>query len=55
MSTPTDLQLYNKIKGELWRLHPKPSAYRSGLLVKAYVKAMESKGKRPYKGVSYLL
>jgi hypothetical protein len=47
---PTNLTIYNKIKEELWKQHPKPSAYRSGLLVQAYVKAMKEKGLRPYKG-----
>lgn len=33
--TPKDLDLYNAIKGDLFAKH-KPSAYRSGLLVKTY-------------------
>jgi len=33
---PTDKNLYDKIKNELFKIYIKPSAYRSGLLVKKY-------------------
>jgi hypothetical protein len=36
MPTPTDEKLYEKIKKELFKIYTKPSAYRSGLLVKKY-------------------
>lgn len=36
MSKPTDLELYNKIKKEIYLKIPKNSAYRSGLIVKKY-------------------
>ena len=36
MPTPTDKELYEKIKKEIYLKHPKHSAYRSGILVKKY-------------------
>lgn len=33
---PSNQALYKKVKKEVWTNHPKPSAYRSGLLVKEY-------------------
>jgi hypothetical protein len=36
MPTPTDDKLYEKIKKEVFQKYTKPSAYRSGLLVKKY-------------------
>jgi len=36
MNEPTDKKLYEKIKNELFEKYIKPSAYRSGLLVKKY-------------------
>ncbi len=36
MNEPTDKKLYEKIKNELFEKYTKPSAYRSGLLVKKY-------------------
>jgi hypothetical protein len=36
MPTPTDAKLYEKIKREVFSIYTKPSAYRSGLLVKKY-------------------
>jgi hypothetical protein len=50
MSKPSNLEIYNKIKEELFRKYPKPSAYRSGMLVSEYKKYMESKGLKPYIG-----
>ena len=50
---PTDLKLYNKTKKLIYNKHKKHSAYRSGLLVKAYKKKFSKKyGKRknPYLG-----
>ena len=35
---PKDQNLYNKTKAQIYKKHPKHSAYRSGLLVKAYKK-----------------
>jgi hypothetical protein len=49
-SKPSNLEIYNKIKEELFKRYPKPSAYRSGLLVQEYKKYMESKGLKPYVG-----
>ena len=36
MSEPTNKQLYEKVKAEIYKKHPQHSAYRSGLLVKEY-------------------
>ena len=36
MSEPTNKQLYEKVKAEIYKKHPKHSAYRSGLLVQEY-------------------
>jgi hypothetical protein len=36
MPEPTDKKLYEKIKNDLFKIYIKPSAYRSGLLVKKY-------------------
>ncbi len=36
MPIPTDNKLYEKIKTEVFQKYTKPSAYRSGLLVKKY-------------------
>jgi hypothetical protein len=36
MPIPTDEKLYEKIKKDLFKIYTKPSAYRSGLLVKKY-------------------
>ena len=33
-SEPLDKELYNKIKDKVWKMYEKPSAYRSGMLVK---------------------
>jgi len=51
MPTPTNKALYNRIKARIKKKVPKHSAYRSGLIVKAYKKAggkysgQKSKGK----------
>ena len=39
---PLDMKLYNEIKDRVWKMYDKPSAYRSGMLVKLY---RESGGK----------
>ena len=36
MPEPTDKQLYEKVKEEIYKTYPKHSAYRSGLLVQEY-------------------
>ena len=36
MPTPTDKELYEKIKKEIYLKNPKHSAYRSGMIVKRY-------------------
>ena len=33
---PLDMKLYNDIKNKVWKMYDKPSAYRSGMLVKLY-------------------
>jgi hypothetical protein len=38
-SEPIDKELYNTIKKEVWETYEKPSAYRSGQLVKRYKEA----------------
>jgi hypothetical protein len=47
--TPTNQKLYDTIKIKIYKKYPKHSAYRSGLLVKAYKKAFKGPG-QPYKG-----
>lgn len=51
-SKPSDTNLYNKIKKNLWIKYPKHSAYRSGILVKTYKKEFKKKygNKNPYQG-----
>ena len=39
INEPKDKELYMKIKKEVYKAHPKHSAYRSGLLVKKYKEA----------------
>jgi hypothetical protein len=39
MPTPSNPELYEKIKKEVWDQYKKPSAYRSGQLVKKYKEA----------------
>ena len=36
MSEPKNKKLYEEVKNEIYKKHPKHSAYRSGLLVKEY-------------------
>ena len=36
MSEPANKKLYEKVKAEIYKKHPKHSAYRSGLLVQEY-------------------
>ena len=52
MPTPTDEKLYQKIKNDLFKIYTKPSAYRSGLLVKKYKEEYVKKhnNKNYYKG-----
>lgn len=52
MPTPTDEKLYEKIKNDLFKIYTKPSAYRSGLLVKKYKEEYIKKhnNKNYYKG-----
>jgi hypothetical protein len=37
--TPLDSALYERIKRHVWAMYKKPSAYRSGMLVKLYKEA----------------
>ena len=37
--TPSDQALYQSIKDRVWKMYKKPSAYRSGMLVKLYKEA----------------
>jgi hypothetical protein len=51
MSKPRDIALYEKVKKEIYRKHPKHSAYRSGLLVQAYKKEYSrTRSGSPYSG-----
>jgi hypothetical protein len=53
MSIPNDKKLYNRTKKQVYKKHPKHSAYRSGILVKTYKAKFKSKygnRKKPYKG-----
>lgn len=53
MSVPVDQALYDRVKDEVWAMYDRPSAYRSGQLVKRYKDAFRSKyGDRraPYTG-----
>ena len=49
---PRDIFLYEKVKKEIYKKHPKHSAYRSGLLVQKYKKDFKKKygKKNPYIG-----
>ena len=38
MPEPSNKELYEKVKNEIYALYPKHSAYRSGLIVQAYKK-----------------
>tara|TARA_Y100000361_G_scaffold154194_1_gene178687 strand:+ start:5922 stop:6299 length:378 start_codon:yes stop_codon:yes gene_type:complete len=51
---PSDCNLYNKTKKNVYKKYPKHSAYRSGILVKTYKKNFIKKHgtrKNPYSGV----
>ena len=50
--SPTNKKLYEKVSNIVKKKHPKHSAYRSGLIVKAYLKAFKKKypNKSPYRG-----
>lgn len=50
--TPSDTQLYEKVKKQIYKKYPQHSAYRSGLLVQEYKKQFKDKygRKSPYKG-----
>tara|TARA_B100000035_G_scaffold275713_1_gene252884 strand:+ start:82 stop:480 length:399 start_codon:yes stop_codon:yes gene_type:complete len=52
MPEPVDLDLYNKIKKNVYKKIPKHSAYRSGIVVQKYKKSFSKKygNKSPYKG-----
>lgn len=52
MSEPSDKQLYERVKKQIYMKYPEHSAYRSGLLVKAYKKAFNEihPDKKPYIG-----
>tara|TARA_Y100000389_G_scaffold203710_1_gene253133 strand:+ start:140 stop:1060 length:921 start_codon:yes stop_codon:yes gene_type:complete len=49
---PKDIFLYEKVKKQIYKKHPKHSAYRSGLLVQKYKKDFKKKhgNKNPYIG-----
>ena len=50
---PSDSKLYEKVKKEIYKQHPKHSAYRSGIVVKTYKERYAKKNgnrKQPYKG-----
>ena len=53
MTKPTDKSLYESVKRRIYKKVPKHSAYRSGLLVKAYKEAYKKKHKKSnaYSGV----
>ena len=52
MPEPTDKDLYEKVKKEIYKKYPEHSAYRSGLLVKKYKEEYEKKhrNKNAYEG-----
>ena len=52
-SIPTDTSLYEKAKKTVYKQYEKPSAYRSGAIVKEYKKLFSEKygnNKQPYEG-----
>lgn len=51
MPSPTDPLLYEKVKKEVYAKYAKPSAYRSGALVKEYKEQFKAKygNREPYK------
>lgn len=53
MTTPANMNLYNKIKNDIFTKNPINSAYRSGLLVKTYKdQGGTFKGTKPKEGLS---
>jgi hypothetical protein len=54
--TPSNIELYNNIKKQIYMKYPKHSAYRSGLIVKQYKKTFKKLygNKQPYKGKKLL-
>ena len=52
MAEPNDIILYNKVKTQIYKKHPKHSAYRSGIVVKTYKNEFKNiyGNKSPYKG-----
>lgn len=52
MAEPNDIILYNKVKRQIYKKHPKHSAYRSGIVVKTYKNEFKNiyGNKSPYKG-----
>jgi hypothetical protein len=52
MAEPNDIILYNKVKKQIYKKHPKHSAYRSGIVVKTYKNEFKNiyGNKSPYKG-----
>lgn len=52
-NTPKDMKLYESIKKKVYQQYVKPSAYRSGMLVKSYKEAFKNKygpNVEPYEG-----
>ena len=53
MSKPSNPELYEKVKTEIYKQHPTHSAYRSGLLVQEYKRRGGTyTGKKPQKGLT---
>jgi hypothetical protein len=53
MTTPVNMDLYNKLKQEIFMKNPINSAYRSGLLIKSYKDAGGTfKGEKPKTGLT---
>ena len=53
INEPLDKKLYMEVKKEVYKAHPKHSAYRSGLLVKKYKeRGGKYSGKKTEKGLS---
>jgi hypothetical protein len=52
MSEPSDKQLYERVKKQIYAKYPEHSAYRSGLLVKEYKKTFSKihPNEKPYIG-----
>jgi hypothetical protein len=51
--SPSDPALYNRVKARVYSQNPKHSAYRSGMVVKAYKQAFSKKhgsSRSPYRG-----